>query len=481
MEIRDPNFDEIQVPPFGLGFPILKILPENKFKNSIYRKKFEYDNASLLEKIFMEFKNLTIIDCKLKNNGVYEDCDSFTQPNIEIYNPIETNEPDQFIKEVNFKTKSENLYDLIELFKKRPNETIIDQLKAYNQYVLGLSYFLFNQNEKNSHEFNKSIIPTNAIKETDFVKLSINSNEYSIHGLCLSIKKEPIRDKKGLIVYGQIYGLNIIKKSFQFLEFPYESKCSYYENFETIFRSSSHNHCIRQCIRRNCEIELKCSCIGIENIISQMDYGFQKMEICRKDQEFMENFILKTRTFCASLCPKDCINDEYLIFVRKPANMKPFAKNKFIEFTMSWDVSKPFIIYRETPVITFTDYFCYIGGLFGMWVGISANQLFNYLVVFGKQIPRYISILFYQILSYVFLKKRVFKFILQYILQKLFSLMRKIKISVNQFLISLVMFGKELIRYLFNIFNAILSYILIIYLITKEILNYILQYILRKF
>ena len=27
--------------------------------------------------------------------------------------------------------------------------------------------------------------------------------------------------------------------------------------------------------------------------------------------------------------------------------------------------------------MTFTNYMCYIGGLFGMWFGISANQLFE--------------------------------------------------------------------------------------------------------
>jgi hypothetical protein len=480
MEIRNPYFEKIQVPTFALGFTISDFLPKNKFASSNYQNT-DYTKADLLEKILMEFRSFTIIDCKLKNNGVYENCDSFTQPNIDIYldKPNDKNEPDQLINGVNIKTKLKNLYDLIESFKKRPNETIIDQLKIHNQYVLVLSYLLFNQNERNSHEFNKSIIPTNTIKETDFIKLSINSSEYYDHGLYLSIKKESIKDKKGLLLYGKIYGLNIIKKSFEFLEFPYESKCSYYENFKTIFRSSSHTHCIRQCIRRNCEIELKCSCIGLENTISQMDYDFQKMEICRKDEKFMESFILKTTTFCTSLCPKDCINDEYLIVVSK-ANFDPFAKNKLIEFTVSWDVSKPFITNRETPVMTFTDYFCYIGGLFGMWFGISANQLFNHLVIFEKQIPRYFSILFYHILSYVFLTKRAFHFILQYILQKLFSLMRNIKIITNQFLINLVMIGKQIIRYSFNVINTILSYLLIIYLITEQILNYILQYILRK-
>jgi hypothetical protein len=211
-----------------------------------------------------------------------------------------------------------------------------------------------------------------------------------------------------------------------------------------------------------------------------MDYEFRKMEICRKNQKLMQSFVLKTTTICKTLCPKDCNNDEYMLDILKAEDIDPYVKRKFFKLTVNWDVSKPIITNRETPVMTFTDYFCYIGGLFGMWFGISANQLFDNLVIFGKQIPRYFSILFYHILSYVFLTKRVFYFILQYILQKLFLLMGNIKIITNQFLINLVMIGKQIIRYSFNVINTILSYLLIIYLITKQILDYILQYILGK-
>jgi len=47
---------------------------------------------------------------------------------------------------------------------------------------------------------------------------------------------------------------------------------------------------------------------------------------------------------------------------------------------LNWDDRKPFMIYKEKPVMTFTSYFCYIGGLFGMWFGISTNQLFDQLI-----------------------------------------------------------------------------------------------------
>jgi hypothetical protein len=145
MEIRDLYFDNIQVPSFALGFPILDFLPENKFANSTYRKKFDYDNASLLDKIFMEFKSLNIIDCKLKNNGIYEDCDHFAKPNIEIYSGtyIYSSHSDAKL-ELNpilgLNSKQQILYELIESMSQRSNQTFIEQLKIYNEYILSLSY-----------------------------------------------------------------------------------------------------------------------------------------------------------------------------------------------------------------------------------------------------------------------------------------------------------------------------------------------------
>jgi hypothetical protein len=434
MEIRDPYFDKIQVPSFALGFPIVDFLPENRFTNSTYRKKFDYDNASLLHKIFMEFKSLNVVDCKLKNNGVYEDCDNFAKPYIEIYSGIYSysSQPDVKFKLdpiLGLNQKQQILYELIESMSQRPNQTFIEQLKIYNEYILGLSYLLFNQNEKNSNEFNKSTNPSNTIRENDFIKLSMNlqqyykNEDYRYAGLYLSSKKYSIREKIDLkISFGRIYELNVIKKSFKFLEFPYESKCSYYEKFGTFFKSLSHNHCIRQCIRQcirhYCEFELKCSCIGIENTISQMDYEFRKIQICRKDPKLMESFVLKTMTFCKTLCPKDCINDEYIIAIRKVENIDPYVKHKLFKLTMNWDVSKPIITNKETPVMTFTDYFCYIGGLFGMWFGISANQLFENLIKNHRKYYRdfinFNLILFYTLLEIIIFIKAKFQSTVRY-------------------------------------------------------------------
>ncbi len=44
-----------------------------------------------------------------------------------------------------------------------------------------------------------------------------------------------------------------------------------------------------------------------------------------------------------------------------------------------WDKHYPLISYIETLVMTFTEYLCYCGGLFGIWFGTNANQVLNFV------------------------------------------------------------------------------------------------------
>jgi hypothetical protein len=94
------------------------------------------------------------------------------------------------------------------------------------------------------------------------------------------------------------------------------------------------------------------------------------MKVCRNGDQFMRNF---TKIY-ENLCQVDCINDEYLV-INKYKNDKKYSDPKFWNLEFYWDESKPIIINEEKPVMEFADYICYIGGLFGMWFGVSANQL----------------------------------------------------------------------------------------------------------
>jgi hypothetical protein len=113
--------------------------------------------------------------------------------------------------------------------------------------------------------------------------------------------------------------------------------------------------------------------------MSQSDYGFNKLNTCLNDRKFMLSFHENYTEFCTNLCPIDCISDEYFITIKYQTD-QIFFDPRYWKFTVEWDDSKPLIINKETPVMTFTDYFCLIGDLFGMWFGISANQLLDKLI-----------------------------------------------------------------------------------------------------
>jgi hypothetical protein len=288
------------------------------------------------------------------------------------------------------KYRSEDSFDLNQFFKMKYyliNGSFIDNFIKKQNIVILLKYFELNLKNRNFNEFSlnrKRIIDKSYWKQKPFIQISTNSTKFSEYLLAFDLK-----DSFGIKTDFQFFSFNqnkeysLSKKSLKFLEFPYESKCSYYESSETIFNSLSHEHCIRQCIRYNCEVKLNCSCFDINfeesEILNQLDFGFRNLEFCQNDGQLLETFTENYTKICKSLCPIDCISDEYTI-INKYKNHKKYSDSKFWNLGFHWDESKPIIINEETPVMTFTDYFCYIGGLFGMWFGISANQLFVKLI-----------------------------------------------------------------------------------------------------
>jgi hypothetical protein len=388
MEIKDEYFNEIQIPSLSLGFERYKFIPKKKlFEN--FNNKFERNsNLSFFQKLYNELKVLKIFECKIKFKGMLEDCDKYVDPLMNIYyRGVTGNKYYRFMKS----------YDRI-------NGSLINRLKKYD-FGFSIVYMTTNKKE-NRLEIKRKYFPTFVnLRQQEFVRITTNSNEYDFQ-LYLNINED--FESKSL---SRISNLNfmeqknfmVIKKSFRFLEFPYQSKCSYYNSDKTLFNSSSHKHCVRQCIRFNCEIKINCSCFIIKNTVSQMDYDFQNRNTCQRSEYLMtHNFSI----FCENICPNDCIQDEYILIARD--NTLSIDAN--LKLSMNWDESKPFITNIETPVMTFKDYIYYIGGLFGMWFGINANQLFIKLIEnfsnYFRAIINFFVILFYTLIEIaIFIKE----------------------------------------------------------------------------
>jgi hypothetical protein len=395
MEIKDEYFNEIQIPSLSLGFERSEFITNKKLFESFNNKFERNSNLSIFQKLYDEFKILKIFECKIKFKGILEDCDKYVDPLFNIY--VE-------------RGREEKFYDFMKSYD-RINGSLINGLKDYD---LGFSIVYMTTNKKeNLLEMKRKYFPTFVnLRQQEFLRITTNSNEYHFK-LYLHIDKnfeiEPlfIGNNFYKVEFMEQKNFMVIKKSFRFLEFPYQSKCSYYNSDKTLFNSSSHKHCVRQCIRFNCEIKINCSCFIVKHTINQMDHGFQNRNHCQMGYNNERNIYIFKR-ICENLCPNDCIQDEYILIERD----NTLSNDANLKVTLNWDESKPFITNIETPVMTFKDYIYYIGGLFGMWFGINANQLFIKLIEnfsnYIRAIINFLIILFYTLIEIViFIKAKL--------------------------------------------------------------------------
>ena len=90
---------------------------------------------------------------------------------------------------------------------------------------------------------------------------------------------------------------------------------------------------------------------------------------------------------CLNYCPKDCQTVEY--------NWKTISSDTQIgnefwynlteykrttEKALVWESTHPMVVYREEPVMSFTDYMSYTGGLFGLWFGTNGKDLIIWVI-----------------------------------------------------------------------------------------------------
>jgi hypothetical protein len=385
----DNYFNEKSVPDIVIGLvPRLNQQIINEIKTmKLKNRNLRIDNK--FQAIYEETK--IFFDCKMINNGSLEDCDRITQPNVEL---------------INLKLSgTKELHYMLEEKIKLSNESLIDNLKTYFIMIFVKFSQINSKDLRLKDEFKRNIPPLNRNfwKQTPVIQISTNFNEINKYGIQLALNKKYFKNIDiETIFQNRNENYYFTKKSFEFLKTPYNSRCSYYERNDRIFNSLLQEHCIRRCFRSYCETEMNCSCFinKLQNKIiefySQLDNGFDN--ICSKDINFMSTFYNNYTKLCTHFCPIDCINDEYIIVNKLKSNKIDFEQKFWKESKFFWDNSRPFILNKGTPVLTFIDYFCYIGGLFGMWFGINANQLLkkfkeNYFIYFNTLIDFFMKLI----------------------------------------------------------------------------------------
>jgi hypothetical protein len=419
LTISNRNFEQNANPGFILGFGIGNKFSDNEIFDRIKTMSFEaskLNELNVFTQIHRELK--TIFDCRMEYNGQLEDCESVTRPIINI------------VSLQNWKTNE--LKQLLKMKYKSKNESLIEILVNFGETLIFVNYPILNSRRLDLNEsISENLFPKNAryLENAPIIQISTNFNKIStmktLFGTDDSFFKVLFKSNIEEIYLNRNTESLLTKKTFEYLETPYASRCSYYDKSRTVFDSVSNEHCIQQCLRNYCETKLNCSCYVINifgflfDTISQTHNLSNNLQVCELELthiKYFHKFDNYTK-FCTDLCPIDCIQNEFII-TQNYKNKKIYSDPKFWKFKLFWDESKPHIINKEIPVMTLTDYFCYIGGLFGMWFGISAHQVLDKLKenysIYYRNFINYSLILFYTSLEILFVIKTKFLSIIRY-------------------------------------------------------------------
>ena len=130
---------------------------------------------------------------------------------------------------------------------------------------------------------------------------------------------------------------------------------------------------MRRCQKYYCLQEYGCLPIQFSELIGE--YDIQSKNNCRNQKCLDKRFIKR----CHQKCPQNCVSVDY-------------SHNKYIMFAnhkndetltripVYWDSNTPLIHYKETALMSFTEYLCICGGYFGLFFGFNAQQLFIGLI-----------------------------------------------------------------------------------------------------
>jgi hypothetical protein len=332
IKIQNPIYDSMRLPSFRLCFNTTSV---SKFQIIKERMKYnisrDFDLYSLLLDT-RDFNAKEFIKCGVKVE-FYEFTDGWNKNCTEFEEYVET--------EIHLK------------FRKKSNEFFY--CFSYDTKNLRIQRLL-----SKSSPFLKISIPT--------LKLLIRSELNGLYG----ISKVNIR----LDDWFNIVLNSVMKSSVTRLRNPYKSQCSYYDTNQNPFNSVSYEDCTVRCWKTNCLMKYKCFLRNYEYVIRRLDESsFDSKVECHENVEALKNCD-NVAEECKKICPIDCLKEANFF----TSHVK-FHKNINQEFLYYfWDSRETFISYEETADMLLIDYFTYIGGLFGLWLGICLESLLDLLV-----------------------------------------------------------------------------------------------------
>ena len=190
------------------------------------------------------------------------------------------------------------------------------------------------------------------------------------------------------------YSLIVRKVLRSYLEPPF-GNCSHYSPVSyRAFNASSHMQCYRRCRIYVSRKYMGCHPVFIDFSISELDLEpneeYNKTNVCLYEQnlEFEEKRkTLQLNQKCVNLCPKDCLTVDYfydILETDSDINTQYWYQlnesEKYSKKSLIWDSTQPMFEYKEVGVMSFTDYLSSIGGLIGLWFGLSAKDIIDWFI-----------------------------------------------------------------------------------------------------
>jgi hypothetical protein len=144
------------------------------------------------------------------------------------------------------------------------------------------------------------------------------------------------------------------------------------------YYSQSYNDCLRKCELINYAKLCKCQPFFLEEIHIDMDDNVTNYSYCplKKNNACNETELISLRNKCHKSCPRDCTEE---IFAMKSLNCMYFKRSKnsdkTYEFKVHFDAQTPMLSFMETELLTLESLFCYIGGIYGIWFGLTVYSI----------------------------------------------------------------------------------------------------------
>ena len=245
-----------------------------------------------------------------------------------------------------------------------------DQLNIINMLIFQISNFIWDYSKRTwPHKtiflpyiyFHQDRLPTNAIISRYHIRM-VTTN----------------------------YSISVKKSSHQYMSWPFGHCSTYQIPDERTYHGMSYIECYRNCLTHHSIKQWNCFPYLIDNFITEYQLNTNKTKMCSTKRDDVKNRRLKETIFvkrCSNICPKECIRVEYWSEVKM--NERFFDNQKWIvsrfqfktiERLIKWDSSQPMFAYIDEPVMTFTQYLVFCGGLMGLWFGHSIKDLFSVFI-----------------------------------------------------------------------------------------------------